>query len=91
MSRCEMPSLALTTAYHDAYVSAAMHDGYVSGIAHVGDAWSLAWSQGVTNPDLYGGSAPGRLISATNRAANPQQKTTPRMPVIIIRVSMGPT
>jgi len=53
----------LTAAYHDAYVSAAMRDGHIAGIAHVGEAWSLAWSQVVANPDPYGGSASGVPLS----------------------------
>jgi hypothetical protein len=53
----------LTDAYHDVYLSAATHDGHIAGIAPVGDAWSLAWSAGIANPDPYGGSAPGIPLS----------------------------
>ncbi len=54
---------SLTAAYHDVYLSAATHDGQIAGIAPVGDAWSLAWSQGVANPDPYAGSAAGVPLS----------------------------
>jgi hypothetical protein len=55
-----MASLSqLTSAYRDVYLSAANHDGHIAGVAPVGDAWALAWMQGVANPDPYGGSAPG--------------------------------
>ena len=53
----------LTDAYHDVYISAAMQDGYIAGIAPVGDAWSRAWSEGVANPDPYGGAATGVSLS----------------------------
>ncbi len=68
----------LTAAYHDAYVSAAMQDGQLAGIAHVGDAWSLAWSQGVANPDPYGGSASGVPLSFGYQAGSePPTKDVP--------------
>ncbi len=53
----------LTDAYHNVYLSAATHDGNIAGIAPVGDAWSLAWSEGIANPDPYAGSASGVPLS----------------------------
>ena len=53
----------LTDAYHDAYLSAAKKDTFLAGVALTGDAWSRAWSQGVANPDPYGGSAPGKSLT----------------------------
>jgi len=49
----------LTDAYHDAYLAAAAQDGHIVGIAATGDAWSRAWTEGIANPDPYGGTAPG--------------------------------
>jgi hypothetical protein len=64
----------LTTAYHDVYVAAAAQDGHVAGIAPVGDAWSLARSQGIANPDPYGGSATGPSLTFDYQAGS--QPTT---------------
>ena len=68
----------LTDAYHDANLSAAMQDGHISGIAPVGDAWSRAWSEGVANPDPYGGSATGVSLSFNYQArSEPSTIDTP--------------
>jgi hypothetical protein len=53
----------LTTAYHDAYAAVASQDGHIAGIAPVGDAFALAWTMGIANPDPYGGYAPGVPLS----------------------------
>ena len=53
----------LINAYHNVYLSAATHDGNIAGTAPVGDAWALAWSEGIANPDPYAGSAPGAPLS----------------------------
>lgn len=54
---------ALTVAYRDAYIGAARYDGNIRGIAPVGDAWALAWREGIANPDPFAGSAPGVALS----------------------------
>ena len=66
---------ALTNAYHDAYLTAATQDGHIAGVAATGDAWARAWSEGIANPDPYGGTAAG--ISLTfNYQAGSQPSTT---------------
>ncbi|ADW69461.1 hypothetical protein AciX9_2425 [Granulicella tundricola MP5ACTX9] len=65
----------LTDAYHDAYLTAATQDGHIAGVAATGDAWSRAWSEGIANPDPYGGSAAG--VSLTfNYQPGSQPSTT---------------
>jgi hypothetical protein len=44
---------ALTDAMHNAYYSAATHDGAIAAVAPAGDAWQLAWNQGIANPDPF--------------------------------------
>ncbi len=59
-----LKSLAeLTVAYRSAYQTAADRDGHIRAIAPVGDAWALAWLEGVANPDPYYGAAPGVSLS----------------------------
>ena len=53
----------LTVAYRNAYQTAADRDGHICAIAPVGDAWALAWLQGIANPDPYAGSASGIFLS----------------------------
>jgi hypothetical protein len=65
----------LTNSYHDAYAAAASQDGHIAGIAPVGDAFALAWTLGVANPDPYGGSAPGVPLSFGYQAGS-EPKTT---------------
>jgi hypothetical protein len=71
----------LTTAYHDAYAAAASQDGHIAGIAPVGDAFALAWTLGIANPDPYGGSAPGVPLSFGYQAGSePATKDNPMDP-----------
>lgn len=44
---------ALSDANHDAYYNAAATDGAIAGVAPAGEAWRLAWNQGVANPDPF--------------------------------------
>lgn len=44
---------ALGDANHDAYYNAAATDGAIAGVAPAGEAWRLAWNQGVANPDPF--------------------------------------
>ncbi|MEK6346489.1 MAG: hypothetical protein V4764_03355 [Burkholderia sp.] len=44
---------ALSDANHDAYANAAAADGAIAGVAPAGEAWRLAWNQGVANPDPF--------------------------------------
>ena len=53
----------LTVAYRNAYQLAANRDGHIRAIAPVGDAWALAWLQGIANPNPYEGIAPGVSLS----------------------------
>jgi hypothetical protein len=69
---------SLTVAYRDAYISAAHHDEHIRDIAPVGDAWALAWREGIANPDPYAGSAPGVALSFGYRAGSePSTKDVP--------------
>ncbi len=68
----------LTVAYRDAYKTAADRDGHIRAIAPVGDAWALAWLQGVANPDPYAGSAPGFFLSFNYQpGSEPSTKDVP--------------
>lgn len=68
----------LTNAYHDANLSAATHDTGIAGVAQTGDAWALAWQQGVANPDPYAGTAPGPSLTFNYQAnSQPSTKNTP--------------
>jgi hypothetical protein len=68
----------LTVAYRDAYIGAARNDGHIRGIAPVGDAWALAWREGIANPDPYAGSAPGVALSFGYEAGSqPSTKDVP--------------
>jgi len=68
----------LTSAYHDAYVSAASQNQRIAGIAPTGDAWSLAWSLGVANPDPYGGNASGVSLTFNYQSgSSPSTRNTP--------------
>ncbi len=68
----------LTVAYRNAYQTAADRDGHIRAIAPVGDAWALAWLQGVANPDPYAGSAPGVSLSFNYQpGSEPSTKDVP--------------
>jgi hypothetical protein len=60
----------LTAAYHDVYISAANQDGHIGGIAPVGDAWALAWSQGVANSNPYDTSGTGPYLTFNYQAGS---------------------
>ena len=68
----------LTSAYHDAYLSAAMKNPKIAGVAQTGDAWSLAWSQGIANPDPFGGAATGFSLTFNYQSgSSPSTRSTP--------------
>ena len=68
----------LTAAYHDVNLTAATQDGHIAGIAPVGDAWALAWSQSIANPDPYGGSGSGPSLTFNYQAGSqPSTNNTP--------------
>ncbi|WP_213807201.1 hypothetical protein [Granulicella sp. dw_53] len=71
----------LTSAYHDAYLSAATRNKNIAGIAPTGDAWALAWSQGMANPDPYGGSATGFSLTFNyQKGSSPVTRDVPTDP-----------
>lgn len=74
-----LKSLAeLTVAYRNAYQTAAERDGHIRDIAPVGDAWALAWLQGIANPDPYAGSAPGVSLTFNYQpGSEPSTKDVP--------------
>ena len=74
-----LTSLAeLTVAYRRAYQTAADRDGHIRAIAPVGDAWALAWLEGVANPDPYYGAAPGVSLSLDYQpGSEPSTKNIP--------------
>lgn len=53
----------LTSAYHDANLAAATQDGHIAGVAPVGDAWALAWSGNIANPNPYDTSGVGPYLT----------------------------
>ena len=68
----------LTSAYHDAYLTAAIQDGHIAGVAPVGDAWALAWSQGLANPNPYDPNGIGPYLTFDYQAGSqPATTNTP--------------
>ncbi len=63
---------ALSDANHDAYYNAASTDGAIAGVAPVGEAWRLAWSQGVANPNPFASSSLPLLWYGINAVNDPQ-------------------
>ncbi|MBJ9712430.1 hypothetical protein [Burkholderia gladioli] len=63
---------ALSDANHDAYYTAAAMDGAIAGVAPVGEAWRLAWNQGVANPDPFVSSGLPLLWYGFNAVNDPQ-------------------
>jgi hypothetical protein len=62
----------LTVAEHNAYYSAAAHDGAIAAVAPAGEAWQLAWNQGIANPNPFAGSSLPSLWYGMNAVNNPQ-------------------
>ncbi|ALK34668.1 hypothetical protein bpln_2g24640 [Burkholderia plantarii] len=63
---------ALSDANHDAYYAAAGVDGAIAAVAPVGEAWRLAWSQGVANPDPFAASSLPLLWYGIEASNDPQ-------------------
>jgi hypothetical protein len=68
----------LTFAYRGAYKTAAERDGHIRAVAPVGDAWALAWLEGVASPDPYSAAFPGVSLSFQYQAGSePKTKNVP--------------
>jgi hypothetical protein len=61
----------LTDANHNAYYSAAEHDGAINAVAPAGEAWRMAWNQGVANADPYATSSLPLLWYGINQINDP--------------------
>lgn len=69
---------SLTNAYHDANLSAATRASGIAGVAQTGDAWALAWTQGVAAPDPYSSAADAIFLTFDYQAeSQPSTKNTP--------------